>query len=119
MKFPRWLNLTTVSLGVIGIGLAASYWLDPHADEASISTMGRERNLHALIDSEYRSNRVWPVDLQSLLKRPNRNGMGRDAWGRTIRVEFKTTSYVLRSAGLDGRFATRDDIVRHYERPSL
>ena len=51
-----------------------------------------------------------PEDLEDLVK----EGLLKkadlvDEWGRSLRVEVTTEGVVVRSAGRDGRFHTRDD----------
>jgi len=57
----------------------------------------------------------YPTDFSAFLQRslrPNKPfPVGTDFWGRPYRLEIAVEGFVVRSAGADGRYHTRDDLV--------
>lgn len=57
----------------------------------------------------------YPQDFQAFLRRslrPNKPfPVGTDFWGRPYRLELEPDGFVVRSAGADGRYQTRDDLI--------
>jgi hypothetical protein len=72
------------------------------------------RQMTRALDHFYERTARYPANLAELIgKSPLRQGWKRDGWGKAYRYSTATggTSYLLISAGRDGRFNTGDDLT--------
>jgi hypothetical protein len=79
----------------------------------SVLTSGRGLvRLVYYVDQYSRGQGALPAVLEPVLSAyPRAREQERDVWGRGVQYRVRGEDYELRSAGKDGIFATRDDIV--------
>lgn len=110
-------------LSLLGLCVAGFYyqhrrerWVRSLSDQARTAETQLELAVVARVVRDFRIEQGrYPQDLKFYLSRTLRQNKpfppGTDFWGRDYRLEPGVEGFLVRSAGADGRFHTRDDLV--------